>query len=105
MMAGTDGKGDIPGQALQQEFAGLAKAGLSPLKILQMTTVEPARFLGRTQSMGRIAPGMGADIVLLTADPLARVENLGAVSAVVRGGRYFPRGTLDQIVSDMQTRH
>jgi imidazolonepropionase-like amidohydrolase len=57
MMAGTDGKGDVPGQALQQEFAELAKAGLSPLKILQMATIEPARFLGRMQSMGRIARG------------------------------------------------
>jgi hypothetical protein len=27
-MVGTDGKGDVPGQALQQEFAELAKAGL-----------------------------------------------------------------------------
>jgi hypothetical protein len=34
MMAGTDGKGDVPGQALQQEFSELAKAGLPPLKIL-----------------------------------------------------------------------
>jgi imidazolonepropionase-like amidohydrolase len=103
MMVGTDGKGDVPGQALQQDFSELAKGGLPPLKILQMTTVEPARFLGRTQSMGRIAPEMGADIVLLTADPLTRVENLGAVSAVVRRGRYLPRGELDQIVSEMRT--
>ena len=39
MMTGTDGKGDVPGQALHQEFRELAKAGLSPLKILQMTTI------------------------------------------------------------------
>jgi hypothetical protein len=105
MMAGTDGKGDVPGQALQQEFAELAKAGLPPLKILQMTTSEPARFLDRSQNMGRIAPGMGADVVLLTADPLARVENLGAVSAVVHRGRYISREELDQIVGAMRTRH
>ena len=59
-MAGTDGKGDVPGQALQQEFAGPAKAGLPPLRILQMATIEPARFLGRTQSMGGIAPARRA---------------------------------------------
>jgi len=34
MMAGTDGGGRVPGQSLHQEFDELAKAGLSPLKIL-----------------------------------------------------------------------
>lgn len=56
-------------------------------------------------NMGRIAPGMGADIVLLAADPLVRVKNLGAVSAVVRRSRYLPRGNLDQIVSSMRSRY
>lgn len=102
MMAGTDGKGDVPGQALQQEFAELAKAGLTPLKILQMTTVEPARFLGRSSTMGRIASGMAADLVLLSADPLARVDNLGKVSAVVRAGRYIPRSALDRAVLELR---
>jgi imidazolonepropionase-like amidohydrolase len=102
MMTGTDGKGDVPGQALQQEFRELAKAGLSPLKILQMTTVEPARFLGRSKTMGRIAPGMTADVVLLEADPRTRVENLGSVSAVVRHGRYMTRSQLDQTVVDLR---
>jgi hypothetical protein len=102
MMTGTDGKGDVPGQALHQEFRELAKAGLSPLKILQMTTIEPARFLGRAKSMGKIAPGMAADIVLLDANPLSHVENLGSVSAVVRRGHYVPRSQLDQIVTDLR---
>ena len=102
MMTGTDGKGDVPGQALHQEFRELAKAGLSPLKILQMTTIEPARFLRRAKSMGKIAPGMAADIVLLDADPRRLVENLGSVSAVVRRGRYVSRSQLDQVVTDLR---
>jgi len=102
MMTGTDGRGDVPGQALHQEFRELAKAGLSPLKILQMTTIEPARFLRRAKSMGKIAPGMAADIVLLDADPRRLVENLGSVSAVVRRGRYVSRSQLDQVVTDLR---
>lgn len=102
MMTGTDGKGDVPGQALRQEFAELAKAGLTPLKILQMTTVEPARFLGRTKTMGLVAPGMDANIVLLSADPLARVENLSSVSGVVHHGQYFSRRRLDQNVIELR---
>jgi imidazolonepropionase-like amidohydrolase len=45
---------------------------------------------------------MAADIVLLDADPRARVENLGSISAVVRRGRYLPRGQLDQTVVDLR---
>jgi imidazolonepropionase-like amidohydrolase len=52
--------------------------------------------------MGKIAPGMAADIVLLDANPLSHVENLGSVSAVVRRGHYVPRSQLDQIVTDLR---
>src|ERR1700730_5414024 len=55
MMAGTDGGGQVPGQSLHQEFDELFKAGLSPPKILRMTTLKPAEFLGRTATM---APSM-----------------------------------------------
>src|ERR1035438_2911414 len=64
MMTGTDGGGQVPGQSLQQEFAELAKAGLSPLTILQMTTVAPATFLGRTAKMGTVQVGKNADLIL-----------------------------------------
>jgi imidazolonepropionase-like amidohydrolase len=52
MMVGTDGGGQAPGQSIHQEFDELAKTGLSPLKILQMTTLNPAEFLGRSATMG-----------------------------------------------------
>jgi hypothetical protein len=41
-MTGTDGGSMMaPGLTLRQEFAELAKGGLSPLTILQMTTMNP----------------------------------------------------------------
>src|SRR6202451_112340 len=39
MMVGTDGGGQVPGQSIHQEFDELAKTGLSPLRVLQMTTL------------------------------------------------------------------
>jgi imidazolonepropionase-like amidohydrolase len=41
MLAGSDSGGaawEVPGLALHQEFDELARAGLSPLRVLQMTT-------------------------------------------------------------------
>jgi imidazolonepropionase-like amidohydrolase len=85
MMAGTDGGGlAVPGMTMQQEFDELARAGISPLKVLQMTTTNPAIFLGRTKSMGLVADGYEADLVLLDANPLESVANLHGIAGAVR---------------------
>lgn len=105
MMTGTDEGGGwiIPGFALHQEFDELASAGLSPLKILQMTTSLPARFLGREDTMGKVAPGQGANLVLLGGDPTATVANLHRIDAVVRAGKLYTRRDLDSLLARVQT--
>lgn len=100
MLAGSDvcGAGwEVPGFALHQEFAELARAGLSPLRVLRMTTVDGAEFLGMTDRLGGVAEGMAADLVLLTADPLRDVANLRAIDGVVRAGRHHDQADLDRI--------
>lgn len=104
MMAGTDEGGGwiVPGFSLHEEFDALASAGLSALKILQMTTSLPARFLGREDSMGSVAPGYRADLVLLDGDPIAAVRNLHRIHAVVRGGRLYTRTDLDSLLARVE---
>lgn len=100
MMTGTDGGALMgPGLTLRQEFAELAEAGLSPLQLLQMTTINPAEYLGRRDSMGTVERGRDADMVLLDADPLERVENLHRIAGVVRAGFYHSRRDLDALRS------
>ncbi len=97
MMVGTDSGGQEPGQSIHQEFDELAKAGLSPFKILQMTTLNPAEFLGRTATMGSIDVGKNADIVLLNGNPVESVQNLHSISCVVRAGFYYSHADLDAL--------
>jgi Amidohydrolase family len=99
MMAGTDfgGQWIVPGHSLHREFDLLAGAGLTPLSILQMTTLNPAIYLGREADMGTVEPGKQADLVLLAANPVRNTSNLHRISAVVRGGRFFSRAELDAI--------
>ncbi|HEX7782233.1 MAG TPA: amidohydrolase family protein [Sphingobium sp.] len=99
MLAGSDMGGGwlIPGMSLHQEFDLLAKAGLSPLRILQMTTLDGARFLGLEAEMGTIEPGKRADIVLLDANPLKDVRNLHRVAGVVMDGQYMSRKELNAL--------
>jgi hypothetical protein len=91
MLAGSDfgGGSEVPGFALHQEFDLLGQAGLSPLRILQMTTIDGARFLHREATMGSVAVGKDANLVLLDANPIASVANLHRVGGVVRGGVYY----------------
>ena len=101
MMAGTDFGGGwiVPGRSLHREFDLLARAGLPPLRILQMTTIDPARFLGREAGMGTVEAGRAADLVLLDGDPTVDVANLHKVAGVVRAGRYLDHEALDGIAA------
>jgi imidazolonepropionase-like amidohydrolase len=97
MMVGTDGGGQAPGQSIHQEFDELSKAGLSPFKILQMTTLYPAEFLGRTATTGSIEVGENADIVLLNGNPVESVQSLHSIAGVVRAGFYYSHTDLDAL--------
>jgi hypothetical protein len=99
MLAGTDfgGQWIAPGFSLHHEFDLLARAGVSPLRVLQMATLDPAIFLRREGTMGTVEPGRGADLVLLDGDPTASIANLHKVTGVVRAGRYLDRADLDEV--------
>jgi hypothetical protein len=103
MLAGTDaggaGQWDISGFALHQEFDLLRQAGLAPLVILQMTTVNGAKFLGREASMGSVAIGKDANLVVLDGNPVASERNLHRIRAVVRGGTYYSKDDLERMKS------
>ena len=108
MLAGSDVSGsgwEIPGFALHQEFDQLAAAGLTPLRILQMTTINAAEFLGRTAAMGTVEVGKDADIVLLSGDPTDSVANLHDIAGVVRAGRYFSADTLSSTIEAVARTH
>lgn len=101
MMTGTDtGAGEewrTSGYSLHQEFDELEKAGISPLHVLQMTTLNGAEFLGRLDDMGTVDIGKYADLVLLDANPIDSVQNLHKIAAVIRGGAYHDKTELDSM--------
>jgi hypothetical protein len=100
MLAGSDSGGaawEVPGIALHQEFDELARAGLPPLRILQMTTWDAAEFLDATDVMGTVDVGKHADLVLLDANPVESADHLHGIAGVIRGGRYYGPADLDAI--------
>ncbi|MCA9524853.1 MAG: amidohydrolase family protein [Myxococcales bacterium] len=76
-------------------MAGLCvRAGLDADTALQVVTAHPARILGVEDRVGRVAPGLDADLVLLDGPPLAiasRVlETLIGGETVYRDGDPLP---------------
>ena len=77
----------------------MSKAGLTPLDALQAATILPARFVGVCDTQGSIGAGKLADVVLLSADPLANIENARRIDAVVVNGRLIRRAELDRLLA------
>jgi imidazolonepropionase-like amidohydrolase len=102
MLAGTDTTTcRQPGFAVIQEITLFVDAGLSPLEALKTATVNPAVFFNLSDSMGTIARGKLADMVLLDADPLMDIQNIKRVSAVVANGRLFDTPALTKLLTDL----
>ncbi len=92
IMAGTDFSdwALVPGVDLHNELALLVEAGFSPLEALQAATLNPAKFLGKTDTFGTIQVGRTADLVLLDMNPLEDISHTRKIHAVVLGGKLFP---------------
>lgn len=108
MMTGTDagglGQWDVSGVALHQEIDLLREAGLKPLTILRMTTLNGAKFLHREDRMGSVAVGKAADLVLLDGNPLTSAANLHRINTVIRAGTYYPKDALERLKADAAKR-
>lgn len=91
ILAGTDAplRNAPPGFGLHQELQQLARGGMSNHAVLRAATLEPARYLGMTDSLGTVEPGRFADLVLLDASPLVDIRNTARIAAVFANGRYF----------------
>ena len=69
-----------------QEFALLVRAGMTPLEAVQSATVVAAAHLRISGEAGRITPGMPADLIAVSGDPLSDVTVLERVRFVMKGG-------------------
>jgi hypothetical protein len=87
-LAGTDLSNPYlyPGFSLYDELAYFAKNGFSNLEALQTATINPAKFLHATDSLGTVAVGKLADLVVLDANPLVDIGNVARVHAVIANG-------------------
>jgi hypothetical protein len=108
MATGVDINGGLlkvlaPGFGTHEELAALVAEGVTPLTALQAATLNPAKALRMTDSLGTVAVGKLADLVILDADPLVDITNTTTISAVLANGRYYDRVALDRVLQDVRT--
>jgi imidazolonepropionase-like amidohydrolase len=81
---GTD-SGAYPHSMAGKQFAYMVRYGMTPMEAIRSATVVAAELLGWNE-VGALAGGRFADVVAVTADPLADVAALEDVAFVMKGG-------------------
>ena len=64
---------------------------MKPLEAIRAATQIGAMTIGQERTMGVIAPGYLANLVVLEHDPVADIANMRSVLFTVRRGRRFDR--------------
>lgn len=74
-----------------EEYALMAKSGMSFRQILASLTTAPAEQFGESQQSGRVAAGLRADLTILKGDPAKDIRALTAVEYTMRAGKFIYR--------------
>lgn len=93
-----------PGASLHAELALLVRAGLTPAQVLRAATLNGATFMGVAARSGSITVGKDADLVLLTANPLADIANTRKIAAVVSRGKLYSRADLGRLMQTIKNK-
>lgn len=96
---------NVPGFSIHRELEAMVTAGLTPLEALATGTAAPARYFESSDAFGSLAPGMAADLVLLAADPTARISNTRSIQGVMVRGRWLDRAALAAGLEDIAGRY
>src|SRR5262249_6353593 len=80
----TGSGGVIPGYSNQREVELLVEAGFTPLEAISICTLNGAKYLGRDQTIGTIAAGKQADLVVLRGDPSTTISDVRNVEPVFK---------------------
>ncbi len=89
LLAGCDPTGIggvLPGYGDQRGLELLVEAGFSPVEAIRIATLNGAIFLGEESSIGSIAVGKAADLVVLAGNPAKSIDDVEKVETVFKDG-------------------
>jgi len=104
LIAGCDPTGYggvVAGYGDQRGVELLVEAGFTPVEAIHIATQNGAIFLGEDNSIGSIAAGKAADLVVLDGNPAQNIEAVETVKTVFKDGRGYDPIKLTQSVQGL----
>jgi imidazolonepropionase-like amidohydrolase len=92
----------INGKSTLDEMELLAHYGVATNEILRAATITPAKALNKETSIGIVAPGYLANLILLTSDPRDDLSILRTPLLVIKSGRLFEQRALTKLDKQAQ---
>ncbi|MDH4110130.1 MAG: amidohydrolase family protein [Gammaproteobacteria bacterium] len=89
--------GQLQGLGAHWELWAIGQGGMAPHDALRAATLNGAVYLGMDEHLGSLEPGKLADLVVLDANPLDRLENSTSVRMTVINGVVYDANTMDQL--------
>jgi imidazolonepropionase-like amidohydrolase len=104
LLAGCDPTGVggvLPGYGDQRGLELLVEAGFPSVEAIRIATLNGAIFLGEERSIGSIAPGKAADLVVLAGDPTQNIDDVETVEMVFKDGVGYDPAKLKRSVKGL----
>lgn len=107
LVLGTDAAPyGFPGLSAHQELLELVEAGFSPYQALLTATRNSGNFIAENfpnaPRAGTVSEGSDVDLVLLSANPLSDIHNLGKIDGVMLKGKWLAAADLARMQSSAQ---
>ena len=106
ILAGTDAgflnSYNYPGLGMHEELAMMVKYGLTPQEALSCSVINGPAFFGLQNEYGAVAENKKADLLILNANPLDRIQHTQQIFGFLRNGQYLSRVYLDNLLSQVQ---
>ncbi len=106
ILAGTDAgflnSYNYPGLGMHEELAIMVKYGLTPQEALSCSIINGPAFFGLQNDYGAVAINKKADLLILNANPLERIENTQQIFGFIRKGKYLDRQKLNLLLEQVK---
>jgi Tol biopolymer transport system component len=86
IVAGVDSPFVTFADSLHVELRLYVEAGIAPVKVLRLATLDAAKAIGADSEIGSVETGKVADLILIDGDPLATITDTAKVTWVMKNG-------------------
>jgi imidazolonepropionase-like amidohydrolase len=90
-LANGSDAGAVPHGNGVRELEWLVQVGISESDAIKIATINSAAHLGKENLIGQVKPGMQADIIAVSGNPLQNISDLRQVRLVMKNGRIYKR--------------